>query len=82
MIALALDLDEHFFDDKIRHPAAIMRLLFYPELGDREVDELMPGIGVSSARLAAFERARAPSSPGTSLRQLHTHRLSRAPCAL
>lgn len=24
-----------------------MRLLFYPELGDREVDELMPGIGVS-----------------------------------
>jgi isopenicillin N synthase-like dioxygenase len=45
LIALALDLPESFFDDKIRHPAAIMRLLFYPELGDREVDELMPGIG-------------------------------------
>ncbi|WVQ76321.1 hypothetical protein IAR50_005986 [Cryptococcus sp. DSM 104548] len=28
-----------------KHPAAIMRLLFYPALGEKEVDELMPGIG-------------------------------------
>lgn len=45
LFALALDLPETFFDDKTRHPAAIMRLLFYPGLDGREVDELMPGIG-------------------------------------
>lgn len=45
LFALALNLPEDFFDDKTRLPAAIMRLLFYPGLGDRQVDELMPGIG-------------------------------------
>lgn len=45
LFALALDLPEDFFADKTRHPAAIMRLLFYPGLDGREVDELMPGIG-------------------------------------
>ncbi|GMK56763.1 hypothetical protein CspeluHIS016_0306030 [Cutaneotrichosporon spelunceum] len=43
LIALALDLPETFFDDKTQHPAAIMRLLFYP--GRRDADERMPGIG-------------------------------------
>ncbi|KAK8866075.1 hypothetical protein IAR55_001226 [Kwoniella newhampshirensis] len=45
LFALALNLPETFFDDKIKHPAAIMRILFYPALGERVVDELMPGIG-------------------------------------
>ncbi|EAL21748.1 hypothetical protein CNBC4500 [Cryptococcus deneoformans B-3501A] len=45
LFALALDLPEDFFSDKIEHPAAIMRILFYPALGERQVDELMPGIG-------------------------------------
>ncbi|WWD17723.1 hypothetical protein CI109_102164 [Kwoniella shandongensis] len=45
LFALALNLPETFFDDKIKHPAAIMRILFYPGLGEREVDELTPGIG-------------------------------------
>lgn len=31
---------------QIKHPAAIMRILLYPALGERQVDELMPGIGV------------------------------------
>jgi len=30
LFALALDVDEHFFDDKTTKPAAIMRLLYYP----------------------------------------------------
>jgi len=30
LFALALNVDEHFFDDKITKPAAIMRLLYYP----------------------------------------------------
>ncbi|KLT39575.1 Clavaminate synthase-like protein [Cutaneotrichosporon oleaginosum] len=42
LIALALDLPEDFFSDKIQHPAAIMRLLFYPALGAAEP---IPGIG-------------------------------------
>ncbi|WVQ82711.1 hypothetical protein IAT38_004843 [Cryptococcus sp. DSM 104549] len=45
LFALALNLPEDFFDDKIQHPAAIMRILFYPALGERKVDELTPGIG-------------------------------------
>ncbi|WRT64294.1 uncharacterized protein IL334_001225 [Kwoniella shivajii] len=45
LFALALNLSEDFFEDKTCFPAAIMRILFYPALGDREVDELMPGIG-------------------------------------
>ncbi|WVW82460.1 hypothetical protein I302_104470 [Kwoniella bestiolae CBS 10118] len=45
LFALALNLPEDFFEAKTQHPAAIMRLLFYPALGEQEVDELMPGIG-------------------------------------
>ncbi|KAF9651654.1 2OG-Fe-II oxygenase [Thelephora ganbajun] len=30
LFARALDIDEHFFDDKTTKPAAIMRLLYYP----------------------------------------------------
>ncbi|WWD09560.1 hypothetical protein V865_007687 [Kwoniella europaea PYCC6329] len=45
LFALALNLPEKFFEDKTRHPAAIMRLLYYPALDGKEVDELMPGIG-------------------------------------
>ncbi|KAL1405007.1 hypothetical protein Q8F55_008625 [Vanrija albida] len=45
LFALALDLPETFFDDKIRNSAAIMRLLFYPALSEDDADELMPGIG-------------------------------------
>lgn len=58
LFALALNLPENFFEDKvgrnpdhadkqIRHPAAIMRLLYYPALGDQKADQLALGIGVS-----------------------------------
>ncbi|KAL7419268.1 hypothetical protein Q5752_006105 [Cryptotrichosporon argae] len=45
LFALALDLPESFFDDKTRKVAAIMRLLWYPALGDAAIDDLTPGIG-------------------------------------
>ncbi|ODO11636.1 hypothetical protein I350_00420 [Cryptococcus amylolentus CBS 6273] len=45
LFALALNLPETFFDDKILHPAAIMRILFYPALAREEQDRLTPGIG-------------------------------------
>jgi len=35
-------------DVKIRNPAAIMRLLYYPALGEEKADELALGIGVSA----------------------------------
>nr|ODO02805.1 hypothetical protein L204_01546 [Cryptococcus depauperatus CBS 7855] len=47
LFALALDLPEDFFNDKIKHPATIMRILFYPALRERQVGELLPGIGAS-----------------------------------
>ncbi|CAD6565827.1 MAG: hypothetical protein TREMPRED_001816 [Tremellales sp. Tagirdzhanova-0007] len=45
LFAMALNLDERFFDDKTRHPAAIMRLLHYPGVPEEERNELNPGIG-------------------------------------
>ncbi|ORY34288.1 hypothetical protein BCR39DRAFT_517472 [Naematelia encephala] len=45
LFALALDLDEHFFDEKTRFPAAIMRLLRYPGIPPEQRDERIPGIG-------------------------------------
>ncbi|WVQ78656.1 hypothetical protein IAT38_000743 [Cryptococcus sp. DSM 104549] len=45
LFAMALNLPETFFNDKTMHPAAIMRILFYPARDPAEADELMPGIG-------------------------------------
>lgn len=47
LFALALELPEEFFDDKIRGSAAIMRLLHYPPQ-DGEVDDRIIGIGAHS----------------------------------
>ncbi|KAI0049430.1 Clavaminate synthase-like protein [Auriscalpium vulgare] len=44
LFALALDLPEDFFSDKITKPAAIMRLLYYPPQ-DGAVDDRTIGIG-------------------------------------
>jgi len=44
LFALALHLPEDFFDDKILHPAAIMRLLHYPPQTGT-VDDRVIGIG-------------------------------------
>lgn len=44
LFALALDLPENFFDDKITKPAAIMRLLHYPPQPARPADKVI-GIG-------------------------------------
>jgi len=44
LFALALNIDEHFFDDKTTKPAAIMRLLYYPpQTGP--IDNRIEGIG-------------------------------------
>jgi isopenicillin N synthase-like dioxygenase len=44
LFALALEIDEHFFDDKTTKPAAIMRLLHYPpQTGP--IDDRIQGIG-------------------------------------
>ncbi|KAK1925422.1 hypothetical protein DB88DRAFT_193700 [Papiliotrema laurentii] len=45
LFALALDLPETFFDDKTRHPAAIMRMLKYPGIPPDQVKDENPGIG-------------------------------------
>ncbi|KAJ9104194.1 hypothetical protein QFC20_004632 [Naganishia adeliensis] len=47
LLALALELEETFFDDKTRYPAAIQRLLYYPPLGGKKANERQPGIGAS-----------------------------------
>ncbi|EIM86108.1 2OG-Fe-II oxygenase [Stereum hirsutum FP-91666 SS1] len=44
LFALALDLPENFFDDKITRPAAIMRMLYYPPQ-DGDVSDSTIGIG-------------------------------------
>ncbi|KAI0699207.1 2OG-Fe-II oxygenase [Cytidiella melzeri] len=44
LFALALDLNEDFFEDKITKPAAIMRLLYYPPQ-EGIVDDRIQGIG-------------------------------------
>ena len=44
LFALALDLDEHFFDDKTYESSSIMRLLYYPPQTG-EVDDRQLGIG-------------------------------------
>ncbi|KAJ9124500.1 hypothetical protein QFC24_003291 [Naganishia onofrii] len=45
LLALALEMDENFFDDKTRYPAAIQRLLYYPPLRGEKANERQPGIG-------------------------------------
>ncbi|KZO96847.1 2OG-Fe-II oxygenase [Calocera viscosa TUFC12733] len=44
LFALSLSLPEHFFDNKIQHPAAIMRLLHYPPQTGPADDRVL-GIG-------------------------------------
>ncbi|KZT28761.1 2OG-Fe-II oxygenase [Neolentinus lepideus HHB14362 ss-1] len=44
LFAMALDVPEHFFDDKTTKPAAIMRLLYYPPQTG-VVDDRVIGIG-------------------------------------
>ncbi|KIJ17863.1 hypothetical protein PAXINDRAFT_167806 [Paxillus involutus ATCC 200175] len=44
LFALALNLSENFFDDKVTKPAAIMRLLYYPPQPARPVEGVQ-GIG-------------------------------------
>jgi len=62
LFALALDLPETFFDDKIQGSAAIMRLLHYPpQMG--EVDDRMIGIGAHSD-YECFTILRQDSVPG------------------
>lgn len=44
LFALALGLDEHYFDDKLRRPGHTMRVLYYPpQYGEIDAREL--GIG-------------------------------------
>ncbi|KAJ9107576.1 hypothetical protein QFC21_001035 [Naganishia friedmannii] len=45
LLALSLELDEDFFEDKTRYPAAIQRLLYYPPLRGEQANERQPGIG-------------------------------------
>ncbi|KAL0577117.1 hypothetical protein V5O48_004870 [Marasmius crinis-equi] len=44
IFALALDIDENFFEDKTRHSAALMRIIHYPDQEGR-TDEGVIGIG-------------------------------------
>ncbi|KAI0088603.1 2OG-Fe-II oxygenase [Irpex rosettiformis] len=53
IFALALDLDEDFFSDKITKPAAIMRLLHYPSQGGA-VDDRVQGIGAHTEQALCF----------------------------
>lgn len=46
LFALALDLDEDWFEDKTKTNFAMQRLLYYPPLEGRPADD-QPGIGVS-----------------------------------
>ncbi|KAJ7243756.1 hypothetical protein C8J57DRAFT_60749 [Mycena rebaudengoi] len=48
LFALALDLPEHFFDDKTTKPAAIMRLLHYPPQAPTGVDDDGHVIGIGA----------------------------------
>jgi len=48
LFALALDLPENFFEDKITKPAAIMRLLHYPPQNPKTVDESDRIIGIGA----------------------------------
>ena len=48
IFALALGMDEHYFDEYIRHPEAGMRVIHYPEQNASPEDQ--NGIGVSTPK--------------------------------
>ncbi|KAK4686157.1 hypothetical protein P7C73_g3971, partial [Tremellales sp. Uapishka_1] len=53
LFALALNLPENFFENKTTTPAAIMRLLYYPALGEEKFDEFILGIGAHTGTCRA-----------------------------
>jgi hypothetical protein len=55
LFALALDLPENFFDDKITKPAAIMRLLHYPPQPAQPLDRVI-GIGAHTEYVLFIDR--------------------------
>ncbi|KAF5358388.1 hypothetical protein D9756_001195 [Leucocoprinus leucothites] len=61
IFALALDLPETFFDDKLRHSAALMKLLHYPpQTGP--VDDRTVGIGAIPTGSASQSFGKNPES--------------------